>query len=138
GASQLLPVQSTALCPMAGTPNDNIAPFIDALWLEDGLARNTLAAYRRDLEAFERWLQEHHGTPLPAASEADIQAWFAASHASTRASTANRRLATLRRYYLWARRHGLVAHDPCLELRASRQPARFPKTLSEAQVEALL
>jgi len=123
---------------MAGAPTDDIAPFIDALWLEDGLAQNTLSAYRRDLEAFERWLAKHKGRTLPSADEADIQAWFAAMHANSRASTANRRLAALRRYYLWARRQGLVEHDPCLKLQASKQPPRFPKTLSEAQVEALL
>src|SRR5690606_6991862 len=68
----------------------------------------------------------------------DIQSWFAAQHAHSKASTANRRLAALRRYYLWALRRGLCAQDPCLGLRGARQPARFPKTLSEAQVEALL
>jgi len=123
---------------MASIPSDSIDRFIDALWLEDGLAQNTLSAYRRDLEAFERWLAAQTGKPLPAAHEADIQAWFAAVHATSRASTANRRLAALRRYYLWARRQGLVEEDPCLKLQASKQPPRFPKTLSEAQVEALL
>ncbi len=122
----------------APTHSDSIDRFIDALWLEDGLAQNTLTAYRRDLEGFERWLREHASKELPEAQEADIQAWFAAMHGRSKASTANRRLAALRRYFLWARRQGLVAHDPCLKLQASRQPPRFPKTLSEAQVEALL
>ena len=123
---------------MAIPPPDRIDQFIDALWLEDGLAQNTLSAYRRDLEGFEQWLEKQSGKSLHAAQEADIQNWFAAMHASSRASTANRRLAALRRFFLWARRQGLVEQDPCLKLKASRQPARFPKTLSEAQVEALL
>jgi len=120
------------------SPSDSIDRFIDALWLEDGLAQNTLSAYRRDLEAFERWLEAEQGKALPLAHETDIQAWFAALHSGSRASTANRRLSALRRYYLWARRQGLVEEDPCLKLHASKQPPRFPKTLSEAQVEALL
>ncbi len=123
---------------VTATAPASIDLFIDALWLEDGLAQNTLAAYRRDLEAFEHWLGQHNGKQLTDVDAADIQAWFAAMHTHSRASTANRRLAALRRYYLWARRQGLVSQDPCLELRASRQPPRFPKTLSEAQVEALL
>src|SRR5690606_35905563 len=117
---------------------DTVSAFLQALWLEDGLARNTLDAYRRDLSGFAAWLQEHHGKPLEAVETADIQAWFAASHAETRASTANRRLAALRRYYAWARRESRVRHDPCLTLQAARQAARFPKTLSETQVDALL
>lgn len=118
--------------------SDRIDAFIDALWLEDGLAQNTLSAYRQDLEAFEAWLAKLHEKPIVAAEEADIQEWFAAMHPQSRASTANRRLASLRRFFLWARRQGFVEQDPCLKLQASRQPPRFPKTLSEAQVEALL
>ena len=118
--------------------SDRIDAFIDALWLEDGLAQNTLSAYRQDLEAFEAWLAKQHEKPIVAAEEADIQEWFAAMHPQSRASTANRRLASLRRFFLWARRQGFVEQDPCLKLQASRQPPRFPKTLSEAQVEALL
>lgn len=118
--------------------SDRIDAFIDALWLEDGLAQNTLSAYRQDLEAFESWLTKQHDKPIANAVEADIQEWFAAMHPKSRASTANRRLASLRRFFLWARRQGLVEQDPCLRLQASRQPPRFPKTLSETQVDALL
>ncbi|MYN13233.1 site-specific tyrosine recombinase XerD [Pusillimonas sp. TS35] len=120
------------------TPPASIDTFLDAAWLEDGLAANTLAAYRRDLTAFAQWLQAKLGKGLDQAGAADIQTWFAARHAVSKATTANRRLASLRRYYLWALRHGHVQEDPCLTLRAAKQPARFPKTLSEAQVEALL
>lgn len=123
---------------MAFSSPATIDAFLDAIWLEDGLAQNTLAAYRRDLSGFALWL---HGTtrkPLEAADAADIQDWFAAKHASSKATTANRRLASLRRYYLWALRQGIVSKDPCLALRAAKQAARFPKTLSEDQVDALL
>ena len=115
-----------------------IGEFIDAVWLEDGLAANTLAAYRLDLIGFEEWLREQRGLALDAAAGGDIEAWFAAKHTQTKPSTANRRLATLRRYYLWALRHQRVMTDPCLQLTTARQPVRVPKTLSEAQVEALL
>lgn len=112
--------------------------FIDALWLEDGLAANTLAAYRRDLRGWAAWLQEARALDLAHAGAADVSAWFAASHAGTRPSTANRRLATLRRFYAWALRQGHVTADPCLNIPSARQAERFPKTLSEGQVEALL
>ncbi|WP_368646806.1 site-specific tyrosine recombinase XerD [Castellaniella ginsengisoli] len=115
-----------------------IDAFLDALWLEDGLADNTLAAYRRDLCAFGGWLRAECGRPPETARQEDIQAWLAAQYRQTKASTANRRLAALRRFFLWALRRGLCVEDPCLGLRSARQPARFPKTLSETQVEALL
>lgn len=115
-----------------------INAFIDALWLEDGLSSNTLAAYRRDLSAFERWLGEAHHKSLDQAEPADVLQWQADGHAHTKPSTANRRLATLRRYYRWARRQGRIATDPCLAVMAAKQPLRVPKTLSQGQVEALL
>jgi len=115
-----------------------LAEFLDALWLQDGLAANTLAAYRRDLSAFATWLHQQRGQALPQAQAADIQQWFAQNYTHTRASTANRRLAALRRYYLWALRSGLTQENPCLALPPVKQAARFPKTISEAQVEALL
>ena len=115
-----------------------IHAFVDAVWLEDGLSENTLAAYRQDLKGFEQWLTSQGKPGLDAADTADIQAWFASQHAVSRPSTANRRLATLRRYYLWALRHQRVSVDPCLQLTAAKQPLRVPKTLSESQVEALI
>ena len=114
-----------------------IDSFIDALWLEEGLSRNTLAAYRRDLDLFARWLAEH-GRQLIEATEADINSYFAARHAASRATTANRRLTVFKRYFRWALRERLIQADPTLRLQAAKQALRVPKTLSEAQVEALL
>ena len=111
--------------------------FLDSLWLEDGLARNTLAAYRRDLDGLARWLVTRRAT-LVTASEAELAAYFASQHAATRAATANRRLTVLRRFYRWALRERLVGADPTLRLHAARRAPRFPVTISEAQVEALL
>lgn len=123
---------------MAHEESASITAFIDAVWLEDGLAANTLAAYRRDLLAFEQWLRLERKINLDQVVAGDIEAWFAALHSSSKPSTANRRLATLRRYYLWAIRHQRVSADPCLQMVTARQPLRIPKTLSESQVEALL
>jgi integrase/recombinase XerD len=118
-----------------------IDAFIDALWLEDGLSRNTLAAYRRDLTLYAGWLLEaapETAGALDATTEGQLQAYFAARHATTRATSANRRLTVLRRYFQWALREQRIAADPTVRLQAARQPLRVPKTLSAAQVEALL
>ena len=119
---------------------NTVAPvddFIDALWLEEGLARNTLAAYRRDLTLYATWLTGQ-GQSLLGSVEGDLNAYFAASHAATKASTANRRLTVFKRYFRWALRERLIVADPTLKLQAARQALRVPKTLTEPQVEALL
>lgn len=116
-----------------------IEAFCSALWIEDGLAGNTLAAYRRDLAALAHWLaQQHPRRGLLEAELSDLLAYAAQRHASTRSTTANRRLAVFRRFYRWAVREHHRAADPTLQLQAARQPMRLPKTLTEAQVEALL
>jgi integrase/recombinase XerD len=111
--------------------------FIDSLWLEEGLSRNTLDAYRRDLVLLGQWLSGR-GKTLPETSEADLNAYFSERHTQTRATTANRRLTVFKRYFRWALRERFIAIDPTLRLAPARQPLRVPKTLSEAQVEALL
>ncbi len=116
-------------------PNTLIDRFIDALWLEDGLAANSLAAYRRDLQRLAAQLA---GGDLLAAGDVDLQQYFAASFAASRPSTANRRLATLRRFYRWAMREGMINADPTLRLAGAKAPPRFPQALTETQVEALL
>ena len=115
----------------------SIDAFIDAIWLEEGLARNTLAAYRRDLSLYGRWLAGQ-GKAIEATVEGDINAYFAARHSQTKATSANRRLTVLKRYFRWALRERLIVTDPTLKLESARQAPRVPKTLSEPQVEALL
>ena len=112
--------------------------FIDALWLEDGLAALTLAAYRRDLTLYAAWLHGQHGKALDDSSESDLLAFMAQRHAATKATTANRRLSAFKRYFRWALRERHLGVDPTLKLGSARQPLRVPKTLSEAQVESLL
>jgi integrase/recombinase XerD len=112
--------------------------FIDALWIEDGLAANTLAAYRRDLSMLAEWLARASGTALAEAGEADLREYAVARHAGSAAASTNRRLTVFKRFFRWALRERLAAVDPTLRLAAARQPLRVPKSLSEAQVEALL
>jgi len=113
--------------------------FLDALWIEDGLAANTLAAYRRDLSLYAAWLAaERGGLAIEASRESDLLAYIAARHAGSRATSANRRLTVFKRFFRWALRERVVEADPTLRLRNARQPLRVPKSLSEAQVEALL
>ncbi|MEN9316927.1 MAG: hypothetical protein RIS35_3320 [Pseudomonadota bacterium] len=115
-----------------------IPAFCDALLLEDGLSANTLAAYRRDLSALATWLRGRRGVPLAQARAEDLQAYIAERHPDSKATSSNRRLTVFRRYFRWLLRQRLRAEDPTLRIRSARQPVRFPKSLSEAQVDALL
>jgi integrase/recombinase XerD len=112
--------------------------FIDTLWVEDGLAPLSLAAYRRDLSLYAAWLESNAQRTLEHTRESDLLGYMSERHAATRATTANRRLTVFRRFFRWALREHLCTADPTLKLLAARQALRVPKSLSEAQVEALL
>ncbi|MEP7297115.1 MAG: site-specific tyrosine recombinase XerD [Burkholderiales bacterium] len=115
-----------------------IDDFVGALWIEDGLAANTLAAYRRDLTLYADWLAKAHARSLDATTESDLLAYRVTRHAGSKATSSNRRLTVFKRYFRWALRERLVSADPTIKLGSAKQPQRSPKTLSESQVEALL
>ncbi|MFY8130142.1 MAG: site-specific integrase, partial [Burkholderiaceae bacterium] len=85
--------------------------FLSSLWIEDGLAKNTLSAYRADLEAFIQWLKKSN-VGLLSVQQSDISAYLAVRHAASKATSANRRLTVLRRFYRWALREQHMQHDP--------------------------
>lgn len=115
-----------------------IDAFCDRLWLQDGLAKNSLDAYRADLAAWAAWRHARGGGLLDAHRE-DVEAWLADQfRAKARATSIGRRLSALRRFYRLQAEQRAVAEDPTLRVRPPRRPRRLPKSLSEAQVEALL
>ncbi|MEO6973463.1 MAG: site-specific tyrosine recombinase XerD [Rhodoferax sp.] len=122
---------------MHPTSQSSIDNFVDALWLEEGLSKNTLMAYRRDLSLFADWLGGQ-GLQLNETAENHLSSYFSFKHAATKATTANRRLTVFKRYFRWALREHAITADPTLKLQAAKQALRVPKTLTEAQVETLL
>ena len=115
----------------------SVSAFIDAIWLEEGLSKNTLSAYGHDLNLYAVWLLERQRV-LVESTSLDLNDYFAAKHNTTKATTANRRLTVFKRYFRWCLRERLISTDPTLQLRAARQAPRVPQTLTESQVEALL
>lgn len=110
--------------------------FCDALWLEDGLSANTLQSYRRDMTQFADWLEEKS---LFAATQSDLEGYlqYRYRRRGSPRSTA-RQLSTLKRFYRLALRDNRIAHDPTVKLDTPKLPRGLPKTISEAEVEALL
>ncbi len=124
---------------MKASSTQRIDEFCDALWLEDGLSRNTLDSYRRDLRQFAGWLEQRDGCDLLAADQAQIQDYLAHKfRAKARASTAARLLSSLKRFYRHAVRQNQITVDPTLRIEAPKLPRSLPKTLTEADVESLL
>jgi integrase/recombinase XerD len=117
-----------------------IDQFADSLWLSDGLTKNSIESYRRDLVQLDRWLTNAKRSTLATLDTSDLQAYFAHrithDHASPR--TTARLTSTLKRFYQYLLREKVVEIDPATALDAPRLPRSLPKSLSEADVDALL
>jgi len=109
--------------------------FIDALWMENGLSQNTLAAYRSDLSGLNRWLRSQ--TPretILSATQVELQTYLATRNNRSAA----RLLSTLRRFYRYSLRERLIDADPSARIASPKLGRPLPKTLTEADIETLL
>ncbi len=110
--------------------------FLDALWAEAGLSKNTLAAYRNDLKQFSQWLQ---GKSLEDVEKKDITDFLAFRYdqrLSARSSA--RMLSTLRRFYGFLQLEGVIQRDPSEQIQSPYHTVPLPKSLSEDDIERLL
>jgi integrase/recombinase XerD len=124
---------------MKASSEEAIDRFCDALWLEDGLARNTLESYRSDLRHFSRWLWTGQSRALLDADKADVLGYLAhKARAGSSARSSARLLSALKRFYRHALREGRCVLDPTAAIEAPKLARGLPKSLSEAEVEALL
>lgn len=112
--------------------------FIDHLWLEDGLSKNTLDSYRADLAAFANWCAAKQRIDMLAVTNADIQQYLAVRFPLSKARSISRLVASLRRFYRYALREQLIKEDPTLHLESPKLPRSLPKSLNEQEVEDLL
>lgn len=116
-----------------------IDAFADTLWLESGLSPNSLTAYRTDLACFAVWLAKDPDHPgLPNTEEAHISAYLAEFSQTAKPASQRRLLASLRRYFHWRIQSRHATQDPTARIAQPMRVERFPKTLSEKQVESLL
>ncbi len=123
--------------PTVSTLNkDHIDLFIDAMWLEAGLSKNTLSAYRSDLNRFAKFIDAKE---LTLVEQSDVQKFLGLMMAEgTKASSSARVLSTLRRFYRYQIRANRVNSDPCAQVLSPKQGRPLPKAMSEKQVEDLL
>jgi integrase/recombinase XerD len=112
--------------------------FIDRIWLEEGLSRNTLDSYRQDLTQFATWLEKAADKDLFHVEQADIQRYLAFKFPTSKPRSVSRLIASLRRLYRFALRENKISIDPSLQIESPKLPRSLPKSLSEEDVEALL
>ena len=112
--------------------------FLDAVWMERGLSANTLAAYRADLTALARWLEERDGALLKA-TRIELLGFIAARvEGGSRPRSTARQLSSFRRFFRFMVREGLIELDPTAQIAMPKIGRSLPKSLTEAEVDSLL
>ena len=115
-----------------------IEDFLERAWSESGLAQNSIAGYRRDLEGLARWCARA-GAGVERCTRAQLHDYLGERVAGGYSSRSNARLlSTLRHFFRMRQRLGAIDADPTLLLDTPKLARPLPKALSEAQVEALI
>ena len=139
-------VKNSVLVKPAGGSNGRAADatdpvvnrFLDAVWMERGLSANTLAAYRADLTALARWL-EQKDVPIIKTARNDLLAFIAwRVEAGARPRSTARQLSSFRRFFRYLAREGVIREDPTAQIAMPKIGRSLPKSLSEDEVESLL
>ena len=119
---------------------DLLDEFCDNLWLEDGLSRNTLDSYRRDLRKFAAWLEKERGASMLQTTHADLRGYLGHMVAELKAkpTSTGRTISSLKRLFRYLLRQGKISADPTLQIDTPKLPRNLPKSLTEQDVELLL
>jgi len=115
--------------------SSHICAFLNFCRVEKGLTANSQQAYSADLERFQAFWKGRDGMPEPDDLRAYVDQLY---HAGLSARSIARHLATLRNFFTFLLREGIIAHDPAEHLRPPKQWQTIPKFLNPDQIESLL
>ena len=119
------------------TSEADVDAFLTWMAVEKGRARNTLAAYRRDLGRYLTWLGEH-GIAVRDATNEDVEGhveWLRAQGLAP--ASVIRAVTVVRGLHRFLSAEERTDHDPTLRLETPRRPQSLPKALTEEQIERL-
>ena len=119
-------------------PRPLIDRFLDMIWAERGLSENTLKSYRHHLTTLWRSLLDTK-TPIELATRSDLLNFIAKRvEAGVSPRSTRHILSSFRRFYRWLVRMGVRDTDPTEDIEMPKVGRPLPKTLTEAEVKALL
>jgi len=123
---------------MSGASATQIENFIDVLWMEQGLSRHTLNAYRTDLVKFSAWLWQTRSLTIDKAQYDDVNSYMQACQDTVSPRTRSRYLSSLRKYFQFLLREGLRDDNPTARLASPKLGRSLPTDLTEKEVEEML
>ncbi len=114
-----------------------IDQFLDSVWMESGLSKNTLSAYRSDLNQFIKWA-DSESLDLLALGPDSVMKYVSRRSLQSSNRSAARSLSSIKRFYKFLLQENRLDHDPCANVVAPAIGRPLPKSLSENDVEKLI
>ena len=124
--------------PLVKRSAELVDRFLDAIWMERGLSKNTLGAYRADLMTLGRGLSKNNKS-IEMADKSDLLEFIAGRvEGGAKPRSTARQLSSFRRFFRYIMREGMRSSDPTADIAMPRIGRSLPKSLTEDEVDALL
>ena len=116
-----------------------IRSFLDSLFIEKGLSKNTIKSYESDLKEFFAWCHNIHKKLPSKLTSSSINIYLGyLFNKNIKSSSVNRKLSTLKAFYIFLYKQKLILKIPTEDIETPKIQKKLPSTLSENEVEKLL
>lgn len=116
-----------------------LAEYIEFLEVEKGLARNTLDAYKCDLEEFIEFCVKRNLTCFENVKRSDLNAYILQMHEKKYLpASVMRKIASLRGFFKWMNANEIISSNPALTIEQPKLPKRLPKVMTVEEINAIL
>ena len=116
--------------------NNLIDQFIDYYWLTSGASKNTLSAYRSDLNIFSKWLNQ---TPFTSVDKKLVQEYFSYRKKSNLSAASQSRILTcLHSFFQYLLNNQKMTYDPTEQMDYPKLEKKLPIFLNIQEVENLM
>ena len=116
-----------------------IRSFLDSLFIEKGLSKNTIKSYESDLKEFFAWCHKIHKKLPSKLTSSSINIYLGyLFNKNIKSSSVNRKLSTLKAFYIFLYKQKLILKIPTEDIETPKIQKKLPSTLSENEVEKLL
>ena len=116
-----------------------IESFLDSLYIEKGLSKNTVQSYRNDITSLTHWSIKSVDTSLKKLKKSHIEKYISYLFAcDLKSSSINRKISTIKSFYTFLLKKKLISVSPVVDMTAVKQEKYLPTSMSELEVECLI
>ena len=116
-----------------------ISSFLDFLYIEKGLSKNTVHSYENDINSFSKWSLKYLGQPIKKLLKADVNQYVSfLFKQGLKSSSVNRKISTIKSFYIYLIKKKIIKFSPVEDISMPKKETYLPVSMSEIEVEKLL